>query len=221
MKVFVAGATGETGRRVVAQLVEQEIPVKALVRDRNKAQDFLPAQVELVEGGLSHVAELAEAMEGCTVMVSATGARPSLNPTGPYSVDFIGTKNLVDAAKKAKLKQFVMVSSLCVSKLTHPLNLFWLVLFWKQKAEHYLQKSGLAFTIVRPGGLKSEDQTIPIVMTGADQLFEGSIPRSQVAAVCIESLKTPDAKDKILEIVCSPESPSQPISELIAQIAPA
>lgn len=221
MKVFVAGATGETGRRVVTQLVEQNIPVKVLVRDRAKAEEILPQSVEWVEGDLNSIAKLSDAMTDCTALISATGARPSLDPTGPFSVDFVGTKNLVDAAKKAEIEKFVMVSSLCVSKLTHPLNLFWLVLFWKQKAEKYLQESELPYTIVRPGGLKSEDQDLPIVMKGADQLSEGSIPRSQVAKVCIESLKTSAAQNKILEIVCSSDCPSQPIAELIAQVAPA
>lgn len=217
MKVFVAGATGETGRRVVAQLLERNISVKALVRDRAKAESLFP-QAELVEGDLSDVAKLAAAMADCTAIVSATGARPSLDPTGPFQVDYVGTKNLVDAAKQAGLEQFVMVSSLCVSKLFHPLNLFWLVLYWKRQAEHYLQNSGLPYTIVRPGGLKSVDESLPIVMKGADQLFEGSIARSQVATVCIEALETPGAASKILEIVSSPDRPSQPIAELIAQV---
>ncbi len=48
MKAFVAGATGETGRRIVAQLVERQIPVRALVRNREKAAEILPAGVEIV-----------------------------------------------------------------------------------------------------------------------------------------------------------------------------
>ena len=114
-----------------------------------------------------------------------------------------------------------MVSSLCVSKLLHPLNLFWLVLFWKRQAEQYLQDSQLPYTIVRPGGLKLEDTSPPLVMKGPDQLFEGSIPRVQVANVCVEALKTASAHNKILEIVCFSDRPSQPIAELIAQVSPA
>jgi len=44
MKAFVAGATGETGRRIVAELVKREIPVKALVRNIETAQQILPSE---------------------------------------------------------------------------------------------------------------------------------------------------------------------------------
>jgi uncharacterized protein YbjT (DUF2867 family) len=33
MKAFVAGATGQTGQRIVKELVTRGIPVRALVRD--------------------------------------------------------------------------------------------------------------------------------------------------------------------------------------------
>jgi len=221
MKAFVAGATGETGRRIVSQLLEQNIEVTALVRDRTQAQTILPDSVELKEGDLRDVSKLTAAMAGCDVILSATGARPSLDPTGPYQVDYVCTKHLVMAAKEAGLKQFVMVSSLCVSKLFHPLNLFWLILQWKRQGEIFLQNSGLPYTIVRPGGLKSEDTTLPIVMKGADQLFEGSIPRIQVASICVSALNHPSAQNKILEVVCSPDSPDHPIDELFAQVSPA
>jgi uncharacterized protein YbjT (DUF2867 family) len=219
MKAFVAGATGETGRRIVTQLFAKDIKVKALVRDRAHALTVLPENVELVEGDLSDVSGLKMAMAGCDVILSATGARPNLNPMGPYGVDYLGTKNLVIAAKQAELQQFVMVSSLCVSKLFHPLNLFWLILVWKRQGEVFLQNSGIPYTIVRPGGLKSEDVVLPIVMKGADQLFEGSIPRLQVASICVEALNQPQAQHKILEVVCDPDSPNYPIPELLAQVA--
>nr|WP_313898601.1 NmrA family NAD(P)-binding protein [Roseofilum reptotaenium] len=42
MKAFVAGATGETGKRIVHELVKREIPTIALVRDRQAARSILP-----------------------------------------------------------------------------------------------------------------------------------------------------------------------------------
>ncbi|MBH8567139.1 SDR family oxidoreductase [Nostoc sp. CENA67] len=219
MKAFVAGATGETGRRIVQELIARNIPVRALVRDTETARAILPPEAELVAGDVLNSESLTAALGDSTVLLCATGAKPSFDPTGPYKVDFEGTKNLVDAAKAKGIEHFVIVSSLCTSQLFHPLNLFWLILVWKKQAEEYIQKSGLTYTIVRPGGLKNEDNTDPIVMQGADTLFDGSIPRQKVAQVCVESLFEPAARNKIVEIVAKPEATSKSFGELFANVA--
>lgn len=219
MKAFVAGATGETGRRIVQELIARNIPVRALVRDIEKARGILSPEAELVVGDVLQPESLAAALGDSTVLLVATGAKPSFDPTGPYKVDFEGTKNLVDAAKTKGIEHFVLVSSLCISQLFHPLNLFWLILLWKKQAEEYIQKSGLTYTIVRPGGLKNEDNLDPIVMQSADTLFEGSIPRQKVAQVAIEALFEADARNKIVEIVAKPEASSKTFGELFANVA--
>ncbi|MFN6513270.1 MAG: NAD(P)H-binding protein [Nostoc sp. CreGUA01] len=217
MKAFVAGATGETGRRIVQELVARNIPVIALVRDIEKARSILSPEAELVVGDVLQPETLTAALGDSTVVLVATGAKPSFDPTGPYKVDFEGTKNLVDAAKAKGIEHFVFVSSLCTSLLFHPLNLFWLILVWKKQAEEYIQKSGLTYTIVRPGGLKNEDNTDSIVMQGADTLFEGSLPRQKVAQVCVEALLQPAARNKVVEIVAKPEAASKSFTELFQQ----
>lgn len=218
MKAFVAGATGRTGRRIVEQLVQREIPVRALVRDREKATEMLPPEAELVVGDVSKPEQLADAIADATVLLCATGAKPSVDPFGPYQVDYAGTRHLIDAAKAKNIQQFVFVSSLCVSQFFHPLNLFWLVLYWKKQAEKDLIQSGLTYTIVRPGGLLDADNEDVIVMQGADTLSEGRIPRSKVAQVCIEALFDTATQNKILEIVARPDAPEKPFSELFASV---
>jgi uncharacterized protein YbjT (DUF2867 family) len=218
MKAFVAGATGETGRRIVKELVDRQIPVRALVRNLDTARSILPAGVELIVGDVLKPDTLIEAIGDCTVVLCATGAKPSLNPTGPYLVDCEGTKNLVNASKTKGIDRFILVSSLCISNFFHPLNLFWLILFWKQQGETYLQQSGLKYTIVRPGGLKNADNDDRVVMSGADTLFEGSIPRQKVARVCVESLSNPDAENKIVEIVAKPDAPDLSYADLFAAV---
>jgi uncharacterized protein YbjT (DUF2867 family) len=200
MKAFVAGATGGTGKEIVKQLVQRGIPVKAMVRDRTKGEQLLPSEAELVVGDVANLDSLRQAMSGCSVVLCATGATPSLDLT------------------EQQIQQFVIVSSLCVSNFFHPLNLFWLVLFWKKQAEGYLQQSGLPYTIVRPGGLKSEDNTDAIIMSEADSLVGGSIPRAKVAQVCIESLFQPAAANKIVEIVAQPNAAAQPFETLFANV---
>jgi len=218
MKALVVGATGGTGRWIVQELVDRNIPVKAVVRDLDRAKTLLPPQAELVLGDVLNSETIKTAIADCTVLLCATGAKPSLDFTGPLQVDYFGTKNLVDIAKSNDIKQFVLVSSLCVSQFFHPLNLFWLILFWKQQAENYLRESGLTYTIVRPGGLKNEDNTYPVVMSSADTLFEGSIPRQKVAHICVESLFQPAAQNKIVEIVSKAEAPIVSSEELFAQV---
>ncbi|GFE67417.1 SDR family oxidoreductase [Chroococcus sp. FPU101] len=219
MKAFVAGATGQTGRRIVKELVSKNIPVRALVRNLETAKEILPPQAELVLGDVKQPETLTSAIADSTVLLCATGAKPSFNPTEPYSVDFQGTKNLVDAAKATGIQQFVFVSSLCTSKFFHPLNLFWLILYWKKQGEDYLINSGLNYTIVRPGGLKNEDNVEPILLSSADTLFEGSIPRTKVAQVCVESLFYPQAKNKIVEIVTSPDAPAKNWEQMFTNVA--
>ena len=219
MKAFVAGATGQTGRRIVQELVNKNIPVRALVRNLEKGKEVLPSEVELVTGDVSKPETLGAAIADSTVLLCATGASPSLNPTLPYQVDYQGTKHLVDAAKAKGIEHFVFISSLCTSKFFHPLNLFWLILYWKKQAEDYIQASGLTYTIVRPGGLKNEDNSDSVVMSSADTLFDGSIPRTKVAQVCVESLFQTEAKNQIVEIVAKAEAEQLSWEELFAKVA--
>ncbi|HLP90100.1 MAG TPA: NAD(P)H-binding protein [Nostocaceae cyanobacterium] len=218
MKAFVAGATGETGKHIVQELITRNIPVRALVRDLDKARTILSPNAELVVGDVSQPETLTTALGDSTVILCATGARPTFDITAPYQVDFIGTKNLIDAAKTKQIQHFTLVSSLCVSQFFHPLNLFWLLLYWKKQAEEYLQKSGITYTIVRPGGLKNEDNPDSIIMQSPDTLFEGTIPRQKVAQVCVETLFNPTANNKIVEIISKPEAPAKNFTELFQAV---
>ena len=102
--------------------------------------------------------------------------------------------------------------------MLHPLNLFWGILVWKKWAEEYLQRSGLTYTIVRPGGLKNDDNDDRIVMQGLDSLFDGSIPRTKVAQVCVEAIGNESARNKIVEIVARPDAPEKTFAELFVAV---
>ncbi len=219
MKALVAGATGKTGRYIVEELHRRGIATRAMVRDVDKAKGLLPEGVEIVRGDVLEPTSLAIALTGCTVVLCATGAAPSLDPFGPMRVDYEGTQNLANEAQKANIQQFVLVSSLCVSQFFHPLNLFWLILYWKGKAEEYLKTSGLTYTIVRPGGLRSEPSEDAVVMQAADTLFDGSIAREGVARVCVEALFQEAARNKVVEIVARPDAPRKDYAELFAAVA--
>ncbi|ACA99381.1 MULTISPECIES: SDR family oxidoreductase [Cyanophyceae] len=220
MKVLVVGATGETGRRVVETLIAQNIPVRAMVRNLNKGKEILPSDAELVVGDLLDKKSLPGAIADCDHIICTAAARPSLNPAAFFQVDYVGTKSLIDAAVAQGVEQFILVTSLCVSKFFHPLNLFGLVLFWKKQTEAYLINSSLNYTIVRPGGLNAE-AVAPLVLAQADTLFEGRIPRQQVAELCVAALDHPQANRQIIEAITDSDRESQPIPDLIRALGSA
>jgi uncharacterized protein YbjT (DUF2867 family) len=205
MKVLVAGATGRTGKHIVKELAKKNIPVKALVRNLEKGKEILPQEAELVLGDVLNKKSLENAISDCDILICATGATPSFDFTQPFLVDYYGTNNLINVAKNHNIKHFVLVTSLCVSKFFHFLNVFWLVLYWKKQAELDLIKSGLTYTIVRPGGLKEDNNSDKIVMSSVDTLFNGSIPRQKVGEICVNLLKYPQTQNKIIEVIAKPD----------------
>lgn len=60
--ILVTGATGNTGRQVTAQLHAASVPVRAFVRDPQRAE--LPPSVEVVQGDLTDAASLELALNG-------------------------------------------------------------------------------------------------------------------------------------------------------------
>ena len=218
MKVLVAGATGETGRRIVQVLLDQQIPVRAMVRNLEKAQKILPENVEMVVADIQKKETLSEAIDDCDYIISAAASRPP-NFLGPFQIDYVATKHLIDVAKQKSIKQFVLVTSLCVSKFFHPLNLFGLILFWKKQTEEYLIDSSLNYSIIRPGGLSNEPKAnASVVISGADKLFEGRIARQLVAEICVAALDNPNASKQIIEAVTDKNKSKKPYSELFEAI---
>lgn len=88
-------------------------------------------------------------------------------------VDNFGTVNLVEACRKVNVNRFILISSILVNgaamgQLLNPayifLNVFGLTLVAKLQAENHIRKSGINYTIIRPGGLKNDPPTGNVVM---------------------------------------------------------
>ncbi|NEO16849.1 MULTISPECIES: CIA30 family protein [unclassified Moorena] len=118
--ILVAGATGGVGKRVVRRLLKQNYPVRALVRDAQKAREILGDNLELFEADITIPETLTPALyKNITAVVCCTGARvqpvegdtpnrekyyqgikfylPEVVDT-PEVVEYQGIKNLVQAA---------------------------------------------------------------------------------------------------------------------------
>lgn len=221
--VLVAGATGRTGKEVVAQLVARKYRVRALVRDAAKAQGTFPAGVELVVGDVRDPASLAKSMKGVKYVISTIGAGGGPRPeagNGPEEIDFQGVANLAGAAKKARVKHFVLVSSAAVTKAAdYPLAFMRPILAAKFKGENALRASGVPYTVIRPGGLVDEAGGAKIVQFSQGDKSTGRIPRADVALVCIEALGRRGAQRKTFEILSGSGAPPQDFARDFAALA--
>ncbi|KAK9267960.1 hypothetical protein L1049_010397 [Liquidambar formosana] len=231
-KIFVAGATGNTGKRIVEQLLAKGFAVKAGVRNLDKAKTTFsgnnPAlqfvKADVTEGS----AKLAEAIgEDSDAVICATGFQPSWDLLAPWKVDNFGTVNLVEACSKLGVNRFILISSILVNgaamgQLLNPayifLNVFGLTLVAKLQAEQYIRKSGINYTIIRPGGLRNDPPMGNIVMEPEDTLSEGTISRDQVAEVAVEALIHPESFYKVVEIVSRSEAPKRSFEDLFGSI---
>lgn len=135
--VVVAGATGQTGRRVLERLAAQSgLTVTAGVRNVDKATKSLSESSTVVRGAMvqqvasvdtsavalkkldvvkDSIDEMASTLTGADSLVIAVGFIPG-NPLkmndAAHAVDNVGTIKLIDAANKAGVKKVVLVSSI-------------------------------------------------------------------------------------------------------------
>ncbi|CAM6026908.1 unnamed protein product [Sphagnum balticum] len=229
--VFVAGATGSTGKRIVKELLSKGFQVRAGVRDLQKAKAALPSSdnLEFVLADVTQSVELlAKAIGGVDAVIVATGFRPSFDLLASWKVDNWGTRSVVDACKLNQVKKIVLVSSILVNgaaigQLLNPvyiiLNIFGLTLVAKLQAENYIRKSGIDYTIIRPGGLKNDPPSGNIFLSCEDSLYEGAVSRDTVARVAVESVSTPEASYKVVELVEKPDAPAKHVQELFASVS--
>lgn len=204
-RVLVAGATGGTGREVVREALAAGHTVRVLVRDEARAREVFGSGVEYAVGNVTDPASLKRAVQGVDYVVSALGSNSQKDPANkPEFVDYGGVKSLVEASVGAGVRHFVLVSSMGATHPDHMLNrMFDNILVWKLKGENVLRASGLRYTIVRPGGLRdgAGGQAGIRAMQGDPKDVRASIPRADVAAVCVRALGRADADRKTLEIV--------------------
>jgi uncharacterized protein YbjT (DUF2867 family) len=143
----------------------------------------------------------------------------------PEVVDTLGVSNLLQAAP-ADLKRFVFVSSCGVARKDEfPYSLLnaYGVLDAKGKGETSILRSGLPYTIIRPGQLTdgpytsrdfnslvqaSTESKLGVVMATGDTL-NGQTSRIDVAAACVACLTLAVTENKAFEMISKGDRPAQ------------
>jgi uncharacterized protein YbjT (DUF2867 family) len=192
--VLVAGANGSTGRIIIDLLKESEKyqPI-AMVRKQEQKEHFEKENVATVLGDLEE--DLDEAVKGADKVIFAAGS----GGKKVVEVDQEGAKRFTDAAKNAGAEKFVMLSSMGADNpsISEELKDY---LKAKGNADEYLRKSGLEYTIVRPGALTNEEGSGKIQLKEKLEEQE-SISRANVAQTLVEVLDNDVKQNQVFEIL--------------------
>jgi putative NADH-flavin reductase len=193
MNLLVIGATGRTGREVVAQALDQGHGVTAFARnpaDITRQHERL----KIVRGDVLDYASLESVVQSQDAVVSALGARTH----GRTTVLSEGTKNVIGVMERHGVRRFICESSLGVGDSAGQIGwLFdWLMLpLWlrhiyrdKEVQEQAIKQSRLDWTIVRPALLTNGPRT-GVYQVGETYNRSSIVPRISRADVADFMLK--------------------------------
>lgn len=200
--IFLAGASRGVGREIAQYLTAQNLRVKALLRSETPELEAIG--VKTIMGDALNVRDVEAAIladEPIQTVISTIGGLPSEGERA----DYLGNKNLIDASVKAGVQRFILISSIGTGNSAgalppQALATLGPVLVEKDKAEQHLIASGLTYTIIRPGGLKSEPATGNGILT-EDTRIVGTIHRADVAQLVCGCLNSPRSHNKTLSAV--------------------
>ncbi len=202
-QVLLAGASGELGSRIVARFIERGIPLRAMTRRRDSLAHLAAAGVEVVEADMMDPDSL-DAVMGVRQVVTTANSFMGRGQNAPARTDAIGNRNLIDAARRAKVEHFLFVSAKVPDEFRR-IDYFRI----KAETEAYLRASGLRHTILRPtafldtwgrivGDSIRDNGVAPIF--GSGQQVANYIAIDDVAAVIALLVEKMPAEDRIIEI---------------------
>ncbi|MGZ4658596.1 MAG: SDR family oxidoreductase [Blastococcus sp.] len=220
MRVVIAGAHGQIARRLGRLLTGRGDSVVGIIRNPAHESDLVgdgvdPAVLDLESASVDDVAAV---VSGADAVVFAAGAGPGSGIPRKDSVDRGAAVLLADAAERAGVSTYLLISSMGVDSVADGATpegvdeVFVAYLRAKLAAEqNLLARPDLAVTVLRPGSLTDEAGTGLVML---DRHVErGSVPRDDVAAVLVALLDAPRA-GTVAELV----SGTTPIAEAVAAL---
>jgi uncharacterized protein YbjT (DUF2867 family) len=138
--ILITGATGNIGTELVTNLVSKQTPIRVITRDEKKVAHLGP-EVERVIGDRQERSVVQRALQGADKVFVIVAL---------FDKDHDADRLLVDEAQKAGVRQIVLISSGTVH-----LGEQNSIGFLHREKELLIEKSGIPWTFLRPGGFMS------------------------------------------------------------------
>ncbi len=209
MQLLVIGGSRGTGRALVEQAIDAGHQVRVMIRDPEQASALEAIGASTVEGDLE--GELNQAFGGVDAVAFCAGSGSTTGPDATLRVDLHGAVRTFDACRDHGIDRYVMLSSMAADDPQRGPEAIRHYLAAKHAADRLLLASGLAGTVVRPGGLTDDPPTGAIELGTPRLADRGSIPRADVAAVMLACFDRPRTAGAVFEIV----SGDRPIAEAL------
>lgn len=170
-RIFVAGGTGFLGFRVVRALLDEGAQVTALVRpDQEEKLGVLRANVQVVHGDVWNPASLHGRGRGHGVVIHLVGGMKQ-NPARGLTfrhLNFVSARNVAQMAVNDGVPHFLLLSAAAAAVVPSG------YLEAKRDAERYVQRCGLAWTIIHAPPLYAPNE--PRSPLGLLLSFLGALP---------------------------------------------
>ncbi|MBD0707107.1 NAD-dependent dehydratase [Streptomyces sp. CBMA291] len=216
MRIVIAGGHGKIALRLERLLSAGGHEVAGVVRRPEQAEALREAGAEPVVLDLesASVEAVAEALRGADAAVFAAGAGPGSGADRKESVDRGAAVLFADAAERAGVRRFVVVSSMGADAGHPGEEVFDAYLRAKGAADDAIRaREALEWTILRPGALTDEAGTGRVRLEA--RTGRGRVSRDDVAAVLAELLETPATAGLTLELI----EGSVPLSVAVKDVA--
>ncbi|MFI5874014.1 SDR family oxidoreductase [Streptomyces sp. NPDC051445] len=216
MRIVIAGGHGQIALRLERLLAARGDEVAGIIRTAEQGDDLRAAGAEPVVLDLESASaeEVAEQLRGADAAVFAAGAGPGSAAARKDTVDRGAAVLFADAAVRAGVRRFVVVSSMGADPGHQGDEIFDVYQRAKGEADAYVRGlDSLYWTILRPGAL-TDDAGTGLVRLEA-RTGRGPVPRDDVAAVLAELLDSPATSGLTLELI----SGSAPVPVAVKAVA--
>jgi uncharacterized protein YbjT (DUF2867 family) len=164
--VFVTGANGYLGRRLIPELLERGHRVRTLVRPGSEGR--LSPSCDVVTGNALDRRSFTARVAPCDTFVQLVGTpRPSPAKARQFrEVDLVSIRESVAAAVDARVRHFVYVS------VAHPAPIMHAYIAVRTEGERLIRESGICATILRPWYVLGPGHRWPLVLLPAYWVLE-------------------------------------------------